>query len=299
LAGAIAALATDPALRERLAAEAIRRPIKTWDAYAMEILKSITKTEVDGSLLPDAAASPAAAEKPVGRAPTIAELLYPDCLTGDWQMNDSERLGMTAVLHRLKPACAIEVGTYKGGSLSLLAQYAKAVFSIDIDPTIPEQFAHFRNVSFFTGPSDQVLPALLDELDAADLAVDFVLIDGDHSAAGVRRDIESMLDYVPKKPLVMMLHDGFNPGCRQGMLSADWSRSPHVQWVDLDFIPGRLVEHGGGGDGEMWGGLALALLAPAPRTGPLTVGATAKRAFAAMQERCYAASGEPRVAADR
>jgi len=288
LAGAVEALATDNALRARLATEAIRRPIKTWDAYSMDILRSIAKVEVGTRPWPDPEHPLRSTEEAVERAPSILELLYPACLTSDWQMNDSERLGMTAVLHRLKPVCAIEVGTYKGGSLSLLAQYAKAIFSIDIDPTIPAKFAHFENVSFFTGPSGDVLPALLQELDAADLPVEFVLIDGDHSAAGVRRDIEVMLDYVPKKPLVLMLHDGFNPGCRQGMLAAEWARSPHVHWVDLDFIPGRLVEHGGGGDGGMWGGLALALLAPAQRTGPLVVGTSAGRAFAEMKERHYA-----------
>jgi glycosyltransferase involved in cell wall biosynthesis len=287
LAGAVEAIATDNALRSRLANEAIRRPIKTWDTYSMEILRSIAK--VEGGARPSDLRRPLrAAEEAAERAPSIFELLYPACLTSDWQMNDSERLGMTAVLHRLKPVCAIEVGTYKGGSLSLLAQYAKAVFSIDIDPTIPAKFAHFENVSFFTGPSGDVLPALLQELDAADLPVEFVLIDGDHSAAGVRRDIEIMLDYVPKRPLVLMLHDGFNPACRQGMLSAEWARSPHVHWVDLDFIPGRLVEHGGGGDGGMWGGLALALLAPARRAGSLVVGTSAGRAFAEMKERHYA-----------
>src|SRR5262249_57792231 len=121
---------------------------------------------------------------------------------------------------RLKPVCGIEVGTYMGGSLSLLAQYAEAVFSIDIDPTIPAKFAHFENVSFLTGPSGEVLPALLKELDAQDLPVDFVLIDGDHSTAGIQRDIEIMLDYVPKGPLVLMLHDGFNPAVRHGILAA-------------------------------------------------------------------------------
>lgn len=288
LSGAVEALATDHVLRARLASEAIRRPIKTWSAYSMEIMRSIAKVEVGARPRPDPVAPLRTVEKPVDGVPSIFELLYPACLTGDWQMNDSERLGMTAVLHRLKPVCAIEVGTYKGGSLSLLAQYAKAVFSIDIDPMIPEKFAYFENVSFLTGPSGDVLPLLLRELDAADLPVEFVLIDGDHSAAGVRRDIEIVLDYVPKKPLVMMLHDGFNPQCRQGMLAAEWPRSPHVHWVDLDFIPGRLVEHGGGGDGGMWGGLALALLAPARRIGPLVVGASASRAFAEMNERHYA-----------
>ena len=38
LAEAILALADDHALRQRLAAEAVARPLKTWDEYAKEVL---------------------------------------------------------------------------------------------------------------------------------------------------------------------------------------------------------------------------------------------------------------------
>ena len=286
LADAIAGLARDVAVRARLASEAVRRPIRLWNEYAGDILKAIASMDDPSPHRARAAASQensiAAAEE---RPTCIVDLLYPGCLTRDWQMNDSERLAMTAVLHRLKPTCAIEIGTYKGGSLSLLAQYASVVFSIDIDPTIPEKFSQFNNVSFFTGPSGDVLPALLQALIAVDLPVEFILIDGDHSAAGVQRDIESVLDYVPRKPLVVMLHDGFNPECRRGMMSADWGRSPFVQWIDLDFVPGRVVEHGGAGDGGMWGGLALALIDPVPRKGSLVIGQSAGRAFEQQRRR--------------
>jgi hypothetical protein len=186
---------------------------------------------------------------------------------------------MAAILQRLRPRCAIEIGTYKGGSLSLLRQFATTVFSIDIDPEIPAKFGHFENVNFLTGRSQELLPVLLQELDAAGMPVSFVLVDGDHSAEGVRRDIELLLDYVPKVPMIVLMHDGFNPDCRRGMLEARWSRSPYVHFVDLDYIPGRVVEHGGGGDGEMWGGLAMALFSPQPRAGELRVEASGKRTF--------------------
>jgi glycosyltransferase involved in cell wall biosynthesis len=283
LSDAVERLAVDRGLYSTLVQQALDRPMKTWGDYALEMVRTL---EMQGTTSARSARERAAADRegPV----RIEDLLYPACLTKDWQMNESERLGMMAVLHRLKPTCAIEVGTYKGGSLSLLAQYAKAVFSIDIDPTIPERLRQFANVSFLTGPSGEILPTLLRELDDAGMPVEFVLIDGDHSTEGVRRDIEIMLDYVPKKRLLMMLHDGFNPDCRRGMQEARWERSPHVQWVDLDFIPGRVVEHGGGGDGGMWGGLAMALLTPAPRNGPLNVDASSKRMFAELKERHHA-----------
>jgi hypothetical protein len=221
----------------------------------------------------------------------LDQLLYRDCLTDKWQMTESERLGLTGVLHRLRPGCAIEVGTYECGSLSLIAQFTGVVFSIDIDPSIPDRFKQFENVTFLTGPSQAVLPLLLEELAGASMSPELVLIDGDHSAAGIKRDIDILLNYTPKKPMVVLMHDSFNPECRRGMLEADWPRSRFVEWVDIDFIPGRLIEHGGGGDGEMWGGLALARFSPAPRGCDLVVQATAARAFAEMRSIHYPGRG--------
>ena len=273
---AIARLAQDRELYDRLCTEALTRPIKLWSEYAAIFWRML----VERSGLPEAR------RESEGMAMTDETLpanhdgvLYPDCLVADWQMNDSERLAMAAILQRLKPRCAIEIGTYKGGSLSLLRQFATSVFSIDIDPEIPGKFGHFENVTFLTGRSQELLPILLDELDSAGVPVSFVLIDGDHSAEGVRKDIELMLDYVPKVPMIVVMHDGFNPECRKGMLEARWARSPYVHFVDVDFIPGRVIEHGGGGDGEMWGGLAFAYFSPRKREAPLRVGASAQRNF--------------------
>lgn len=287
LASAIGELATNKVLYSRLVDEATTRPIKTWEEYAaslwtalnahtyMPMMKNRLKIALD--------IAPTIKTTPI----SWQEILYPGCLTKEWQMNDSERLGLAGVLQRLKPECAIEIGTYRGGSLSLIAQFAKVVFSIDIDPSIPGKFRQFSNVSFFTGPSQVILPTLLQELAAAGMPVEFVLIDGDHSAAGVKRDIDIMLDYVPQKPLVIMMHDGFNPECRRGMVEAEWQKSPYVHYVDLDFIPGRVIEHGGGGDGEMWGGLAMAYFSPEKRSGVAVVGATGQRSYLESKEKIY------------
>jgi len=276
LAAAVVRLAEDAQLYDKLSREAVSRPIKLWRDYALGMWRSL----IEHSSQPSALATRQEASDVASEVITdYKQLLYPGCLVDNWQMNDSERLSMAAVLQRLKPRCAIEIGTYKGGSLSLLRQFATSVFSIDIDPEVAEKFSGFKNVTFLTGRSQELLPVLLDELDAAGMPVSFVLVDGDHSANGVRQDIELLLDYVPKVPMVVMIHDGFNPECRRGMLEARWSRSPYVHFVDVDFIPGRVIEHGGGGDGEMWGGLALAFFSPQPRQGNLRADGSMKRNF--------------------
>lgn len=201
--------------------------------------------------------------------------LYRDCLCENWQMHDSERLALTGLLARHQPYCSVEVGTFHGGSLSLIRQYSKMIFSIDIDAAIPSRL-NLPNVNFLTGPSHVILPHLLGELDRAGIAVEFVLIDGDHSAAGVKRDIACVLSYVPKKPLFVALHDSFNPECRQGMLQAGWESSPYCHWVDLDFVPGKL------GAKQLWGGLALAHFLPVARPGDLQINRTAEEMFQAL-----------------
>jgi hypothetical protein len=52
-------------------------------------------------------------------------------------------------------------------------------------------------------------------------------------------------------------------------------------------VPGRLVENGSPFDGELWGGLAMAYLAPAPRAGGVTVRASAETMFQKLYQLQY------------
>ena len=76
--------------------------------------------------------------------------LYSGLLHPHWQMSHAERMAMSHLLGLLRPKVAIEVGTYQGGSLSLIAAHSGWVYSLDIDPTIPKKFSQFRNTTFIT-----------------------------------------------------------------------------------------------------------------------------------------------------
>jgi glycosyltransferase involved in cell wall biosynthesis len=282
LAETIYTLATNEDLRLKLARQAIARPLKTWNDYVLELTETIA--EYARARASFERTSPAISTSRNGtRSMDWQSALYPDCICENWQMSDSERMALTGLIARHKPFCSIEVGTYCGGSLSLISQYSKMVFSIDIDETISSRFS-FPNVSFLTGRSTLILPHLFNELDKANIPVEFLLIDGDHSAAGVLGDLNCLLDYVPRRPLFVVLHDSFNPECRRGMLEANWQRSPFCHWVDIDFVPGRVVEYPGPFHGELWGGLAAAYFLPEPRTGELQVGRTAEQMFRMLNE---------------
>ncbi len=274
LANAIYQLCTDKKVLSTLSQAAVDRKLKTWDEYTQQfltLLKSQNISEVNSKRINK--------ELSFRDHRTWEEILYPNCLRDHWQMNNSEKMALTAILSRHIPRCSIEIGTYKGGSLSLLSQFSNMIFSIDPDPTVSEQCGFFNNVTFLTGLSKDSLPLLLKSLEYEQVPVDFILLDGDHSAEGVKNDLNIVLSYIPQKPLFVMMHDSFNPECRRGILNADWNKCPYVQWVDLDFVPGCVIENGSTSDGEMWGGLALAYLTPTMRNGPLIIERSADKMY--------------------
>ncbi len=197
-----------------------------------------------------------------------------DKLPLHWQMTRCEKYAFASILEAARPEVAIEIGTYQGGSLQLIAKHAEKVYSIDTSSDPGERLAdHFDNVEFITGDSKQWIPAVLEKITAAGEKLGFVLIDGDHSAEGVRSDIDAVLQYVPTRPIYIVFHDSFHPASREGILAAKWGLCEHVHYVEVDFIPG--VYHYEAFDTakprSMYGGLALAVMLPERRSDPLVI----------------------------
>lgn len=202
----------------------------------------------------------------------ILDAEFPPC---EWQMNAWEKLVLDAVLARLTPKFAIEIGSYKGGSLHVLAKHSKYVVSVDPRNTDLQKSLGSKlvNVEFRTGYSYDVLPDLINRANSSRHTPSFVLIDGDHSEQSVRGDINLILNIKPETPLIVLMHDSFNPDCRRGMESADWAACPFVHAVDLDYCPGVFLEQRTQWvePKSMWGGFGCALLMPEKRVGDLAV----------------------------
>jgi cephalosporin hydroxylase len=190
-----------------------------------------------------------------------------------WLMTDAERSALYALLSELRPACAIEIGTYKAGSLTTISKFCKHVYTLDIDPSFRDTYEdRFPDVQFIVGDSAETLPPLLKEIQRLDEPLGFILIDADHTENGMRRDIENILRYIPTRPLYIIMHDSFNPDCRRGMLKANWSSNPHTHLVELDYIAGRFISNEKGDrHRQMWCGFALAILLPEPRDGKILI----------------------------
>ena len=191
-----------------------------------------------------------------------------------WQMTRCEKFAFASLLEHIKPEVAIEIGTHKGGSLEIISRNAGNVHSIDISADCRELLSsHFSNVEFHTGRSAELIPVILKEIKENRENLEFVLIDGDHSTAGVMADINAVLEYKPMKPLYVIFHDSFNPAARKGILGANWKECEFVHYVEVDFVPG--VYHYSAFDTaeprSMYGGLELALLLPGKREGELVI----------------------------
>ncbi|HKJ35440.1 MAG TPA: class I SAM-dependent methyltransferase [Solirubrobacterales bacterium] len=175
----------------------------------------------------------------------------------DWQLLHGERLALEGILGLLRPSVAIEIGTAQGGSLERIAAHSAEVHAIDLTGerlrSIPE------NAELHLGDSREVLPRLLAELRGQGKRVDLALVDGDHSAAGVRADLEALLDSQAFGPGLILLHDSFNPEVRAGIEAADPASRPGVGAVELDLVAGRVVESGLVA-GQAWGGLAAVVV---------------------------------------
>ena len=111
-----------------------------------------------------------------------------------------------------------------------------------------------------TGDSHDLLPALLAELSRAGRNVDFVHVDGDHSAEGVKRDLDDLLASASVRQTAILIHDTTNEEVRAGVEQVRFRCLP-PRWahVDLDFVAGYLcreesLRH------ELWGGLGLVLV---------------------------------------
>lgn len=178
-------------------------------------------------------------------------------LAGDgWQMTFGERAALEGLVSDTKPALAIEIGRAEGGSLACLAAHSGEVHSLDLEPPGGEMPA---NVHAHTGDSKRILPTLLAELAEAGRNVDLVLVDGDHSAAGVRADLETLLTSPALRRTLVVLHDTMNDAVRRGITEARVADAPGVVYANLDLVPG-FVAGTGKFAGERWGGLGLVVV---------------------------------------
>ncbi len=192
--------------------------------------------------------------RPAGRPEARIQILRDT----NWQMSFGERAGLEGILSQLRPKLAIEIGTAEGGSLARIAAHSDEVHSFDLVPPSDEARG-LSNVTFHTGDSHALLPELLARFADERRNVDFVLVDGDHSAEGVHQDMRDLLDSPATGQTVILAHDTANPEVRDGLDRVRYSAYPKVAYVELDLVAGYMFRepsllH------QLWGGLGLVVV---------------------------------------
>ena len=115
------------------------------------------------------------------------------------------------------------------------------------------------NVTLHVGDSRKLLPELLERFADEGRTVDFVLVDGDHSRAGVRQDLLDLLASPAISRTVILMHDTFNGEVRAGITDVDFASYPDVALVELDMTGGYMARSGPF-EGQLWGGIGLAIV---------------------------------------
>jgi len=175
-----------------------------------------------------------------------------------WQMTLGARAAIEGVLAQRKPRLAIEIGSAEGGGLRRVAAHADEVHSFDlVPPQVPIE--EMPNVTLHTGDSHELLPEALGRFAEQGRKVDFVLVDGDHSADGVRRDRDDLLSSPALTDTVILVHDITNEQVRSGVDAVRYAAYPKVAHVNLDFVPGHMLQEPDRRH-ELSGGLGLVIV---------------------------------------
>jgi hypothetical protein len=170
------------------------------------------------------------------------------------EMSYGEQAALAGILSKLEPRLALELGTFRGGSLASIAAYSEEVHTFDLASHVTNSLP---NVTYHIGDSRTTLPRVLDELAKAHRQIDFVLVDGDHSRAGVEADMTNLLRSPALSTTVILLHDCANEGVRQGARNAIL-KADGLAYADLSFVapPARRTSP----LRELWGGLGIVVV---------------------------------------
>jgi predicted O-methyltransferase YrrM len=178
-------------------------------------------------------------------------------------MTRAERLLLFTLTFTLRPARYLEIGTLQGGSALLVAAAMDTLGTegrlvcLDPNPQIAEaHWARLRHrTTLLRGCSPDALPQARD---LAGQPFDLVLVDGDHTAAGVIRDATGVLSVVTPGAHVLF-HDCFNPGVGGGIDEFVREHAARVQ--DVGPLTREIsCETAPDGSQVVWGGLRLVIV---------------------------------------
>ncbi len=174
-------------------------------------------------------------------------------VSSHWMMNPAERLAIIGLLEVLRPRCALEIGHGYGGFTRVLSRFADEVHTVDVDARVLAIVHELPRVTAWHATSAEMLRRFAQE----GKRFDFCLLDGDHSRAAARADLDAAIGIAE----VIVMHDAGNPECRAGYTEA---LAGHDVYANLDWVDGRIQVDG------PWGGFGV-VLTGYPRSQPYRI----------------------------
>jgi hypothetical protein len=173
---------------------------------------------------------------------------------GDAEMAYAEQAALLGVLAALRPRLSIELGTFRGGSLAHIVAHSGEVHTFDL---VSHTTDVIPNVSYHLGDTRITLPRFLRQAGQTKRNVDFVLVDADHSRAGVQRDMSNLLHAAAVARTVILMHDCANEAVREGARNAIVASASDIAYADLSFV---IPASSASMLGEAWGGLGIVVV---------------------------------------
>lgn len=178
-----------------------------------------------------------------------------------------ERLLMYSLVRGLRPRRCLEIGTHFGGSTTITCAAlddvgAGQVVCVDPNPLVPEdvwaRLAHRATMLRGFSPDK-----LADAVAVAGGLFDFVFIDGDHTHAGVVRDVEGVLT-VAAAGAHLLFHDSHYWEVRDAI--DDCVMRYHGRLLDAGTLSALSTDPITAPDGSQarWGGFRLLRVATTP-----------------------------------
>ncbi|HHY58668.1 MAG TPA: class I SAM-dependent methyltransferase [Chloroflexi bacterium] len=179
-------------------------------------------------------------------------------------MSRAERLMMFSLAFCLRPQRYLEIGTFQGGSALLVGSALDALKSdgrmylVDPEPKIAaenwQKIAH--RAEMFKGYSPDILQTVAAK---AGKPFDLVLIDGDHTYQGARRDATGVLPYVAPGGYILF-HDSFFPDVRRAI--DEFVDEHSAQVIDFGLLTREITVQASKDNPRVeWGGLRMLYVA--------------------------------------
>lgn len=172
-------------------------------------------------------------------------------------MTPSERLLLYALVHGLRPARCLEIGTFQGGSAAVCCAALDALgqgrlVCLDPDPAIsPDVWRKIRHRTVLL-PRRSSVEALEEARRRAGGGFDFVLIDGSHHYPHVLEDLAAAAQFM-RPGAFLLLHDAHFPDVAQAIEDA----LKLLPLTDCGLLCTERCPGSAPGPKRVWGGLRL------------------------------------------